>query len=187
MVKLTIKRITYWLFLQITRLIILFFVYLKIFNGRKDSSFRKKSMHITAHPSSVVGFTSIHQILPVPQPQFFARGHPERTGQNWHDKLRREWVVSRNPEPLCRRSRTKLVYGEKYVVGRICYHHVYFRSSTAPVRPANIRFLVTGHVTVQVNQLQGSQFATWWNKEPTKLIIFCSKAHWSVTIIAPGS
>ena len=49
--------------------------------------------------------------------------------------------------------------------------------TAAPVRPEGSIPFIAGHITVQVNQFNCSQFATSGNKELAELITSGTKAH----------
>ena len=59
--------------------------------------------------------------------------------------------------------------------------------ATAPVGPIGGDGRQTRHVTVQVNQLNGGQLATFWNVELSKLLIFGSKTQGRGIGLAPAT
>lgn len=151
-----------------------------------------KSINITAHFSSIVGFGVIHQIFTIPHAQLLARVHPVRMGEKRQDDFWGMRVISRNlwPPSSTRIKREELTRRQKSVISRCCYddRDMIFKisfASTAPERPVRCgASSITGNVAVQMNQFHSSQLATGRSVKPAIVAVFRAKTHrWGICLL----
>lgn len=99
-------------------------------------------------------------------------------GEKRQDKLAGERVIVWNVGPL-RMMKHELVRRQENMIVRVCYGNVNRASTTTPVRPMESSGCVTGHITVQVDQLDSGQTAgARRNVKPAKLVFSRAKTHW---------
>ena len=126
------------------------------------SELNKPPVNIATGSTVVVVFGGIRQIFTIPQTERF----PWRVVRviKRQDKRRRQTGITRNAGPFpwfhFATAWQKLAQRQNGFIARAgCYGYTnvvsYDRYITAPVRPAGTSMLVTGDVTVQVNQPYG--------------------------------
>ena len=87
--------------------------------------------------------------------------------------------MSGNLVPVKGRNREELFRWQKNPIGNGCYGNVDLSLhlvTAAPVRPIRDVTCITGHVSIKMNELNGSQ-STHWNVESSEVVVFGPKTN----------